>query len=494
MAAKRNTSPQTDVTTPIIQRLLQHDTVAEAQAKSRVSLSAVGSYFESFNTMQYKTAEAEALQSAFSILLEDYKRPEFITRVAETVAALMVHKSRVYRQLRAINDTELQKLERLLSTMSTDEKTDASARFSAVAAKEVRGRLEDLLAIADFYIGAFELATLEERPTAAMTAKFKRVRNNMTPAGAWIELVRSRLEEITVGPNGLQKLSGEGLREVREILSRTVLSLSQGYQLFRTKYLNMVIMGNPGVGKTRLAGIVAYVMSKSMILMESNFVSITSADLVAQFEGQTAAKTRSKLVNNLESVIFLDEAYSLPKCPPDGSPPKETAYASDAINEMVDFMSRYQGLYVMIVAGYEKPMTKCFLTANEGFDRRFSASMRVVLGPYKIEDIRGVFKEMLATAKVPLNRNEVMLVREFLETLVDNKYFKNSAADVQALVDELSTTVGVQWYLFASDAKNADTRMARIAAIAVGLSNFVKAQNRSADVTFSVTSHKFVLA
>ena len=458
-----------------------------------MSLSTVGSYFDSFDGPEYAVAVEEAHQSAFEILMEDYRRPEFVNRVANTLKALIVNKAQVYRGLKALNDIEVQKLERLLSTMSDDEKTDSSARFSAVAAKEVRGRLQDLLSIADFYIGAFDLGSTEERPSASVQARYKAVRNKMTPEAAWHDLVSKRLEEIVVGPNGLQKLNGESLHEVREILSRTVLALSQGYQLFRTKYLNMVIMGNPGVGKTRLASIVAYVMAKSLILFESNFVSITSADLVAQFEGQTAAKTRSKLVNNLESVIFLDEAYSLPKCPPDGTPAKESAYASDAINEMVDFMSRYQGLYVMIVAGYEAPMRNCFLKANEGFDRRFNASMRVVLRPYKIEDIRSVFKEMLSAAKVPLNRNETVLVRDFLETLLSKNYFKNSAADVQALVDELSTTVGVQWSLFDTEARTAKAKMARIAAIAVGLSNFVAAQGRGT-VTFDVKRTAFVVS
>ena len=114
------------------------------------------------------------------------------------------------------------------------------------------------------------------------------------------------------------------------------------------------------------------------------------AELVGQYEGQTVARTRAFLLNNLDrGVIFVDEAYAITPWQ-NGSP---ESYGSEATTAMVEFMTRYAGLYCIIVAGYETEMVRYFLPTNDGLARRFPN--KFVLNHMSAEDLVLVFKRTL---------------------------------------------------------------------------------------------------
>lgn len=146
------------------------------------------------------------------------------------------------------------------------------------------------------------------------------------------------------------------------------------------------------------------------------------ADYVGQYEGQTVSKTRNFLLSHLDNgVIFVDEAYSLVPWQ-NGSP--ET-YGSEAISTMLDYMTRYVGLYFMIVAGYETQMTRYFLEANEGLSRRFPN--KFVLNKLSPFDLVRVFQTSIARAQGLLEVDDHVTVRSYftdeawiyLETLIN---------------------------------------------------------------------------
>jgi len=160
--------------------------------------------------------------------------------------------------------------------------------------------------------------------------------------------------------------------------------------LFRSKPLNLMLVGSPGSGKTTLAAAIGVAFARAGIFVGDRLVEAGRAELVAQYEGQTVARTRSFLMSHLDGgVIFVDEAYAITPWQ-DGKP---EGYGAEAAAAMVEFMTRYAGLYCLIVAGYEKEMVRYFLTANEGLARRFP--YKFVLRDLTCEELLVVFKRQL---------------------------------------------------------------------------------------------------
>ena len=127
--------------------------------------------------------------------------------------------------------------------------------------------------------------------------------------------------------------------------------------------LNMIFTGNPGTGKTTAAKLVGKIMKDIHVLEKGHFVSVTRADLVADFIGGTAPKTTQILEKALGGVLFIDEAYSLAR----GG--KED-FGKEAIDTIVEFMERNQGKIIAILAGYNEEM-KDLAKQNSGLISRF---------------------------------------------------------------------------------------------------------------------------
>lgn len=161
-------------------------------------------------------------------------------------------------------------------------------------------------------------------------------------------------------------------------------------KLFRTKLMNFMLCGSAGTGKTTLAAIIGEVFSKAGIFVGDRLVEAGRAELVASYEGQTVSRTANFLLANLDNgVIFIDEAYAITpwmKGKPEG-------YGLEAATAMVEFMTKYKGLYCLIVAGYEMQMVRYFLGSNEGLSRRFPH--KLVLRDSSPTDLVRIFKRQL---------------------------------------------------------------------------------------------------
>lgn len=180
-------------------------------------------------------------------------------------------------------------------------------------------------------------------------------------------------------------------------------------RLFRRRLVNFVLAGTAGTGKTTLAATIGNVFAKAGIFVGDRLVTAGRAELVGQYEGQTVARTRSFLTSNLDTgVIFVDEAYAITPW----QQGKPEGYGSEAATAMVEFMTRYQGLYCLIVAGYEKEITRYFLPCNEGLSRRFP--YKFVLTDSSPEYLVHVFQRQLMMQQgIPVpDGDESVLVSE----------------------------------------------------------------------------------
>ncbi|WP_433175435.1 AAA family ATPase [Actinoallomurus sp. CA-150999] len=132
---------------------------------------------------------------------------------------------------------------------------------------------------------------------------------------------------------------------------------------------HMVFTGNPGTGKTHVARLLAGIYKRFGLLTSGHLVEATRSDLVGQYLGQTAVKTRRLAEQALGGVLFIDEAYSLARSD------SHEDYGPEAITELLKFMDDHRDDLAVVVAGYEAEMFD-FLSANPGLASRFPTTVR----------------------------------------------------------------------------------------------------------------------
>lgn len=132
-----------------------------------------------------------------------------------------------------------------------------------------------------------------------------------------------------------------------------------------TPTLHMSFTGNPGTGKTTMAQKMAGLLHRLGYVSKGHLVSVTRADLVGQYIGHTAPKTKEVLKKAMGGVLFIDEAYYLYK------PDNERDYGQEAIEILLQVMENNRDDLVVIMAGYADRMDR-FCSANPGFRSRIA--------------------------------------------------------------------------------------------------------------------------
>jgi len=130
-------------------------------------------------------------------------------------------------------------------------------------------------------------------------------------------------------------------------------------------YMHTVIYGPPGTGKTEIAKLMGSIFSKLGMLKSGKFRKVTRGDLIAGYLGQTALKTHSVIKETLGGVLFIDEAYAL------GNEDGNDSFAKECIDTLCEGLSNYKDSIMVIIAGYEDELKKCFFDYNQGLESRF---------------------------------------------------------------------------------------------------------------------------
>lgn len=148
---------------------------------------------------------------------------------------------------------------------------------------------------------------------------------------------------------------------------------------------HFVIKGNPGVGKTTVARLIGQIFYETGILKKGMTIEATREDLVDRYVGGTANRTREKILEAQESVLFIDDAYSLL------DKNDEINFSKEAIDEIVAAMTNTrQYHFCMIMAGYPEPMNE-LLKMNSGLSSRFSQENILTIGDYPPELLKTIF-------------------------------------------------------------------------------------------------------
>lgn len=197
---------------------------------------------------------------------------------------------------------------------------------------------------------------------------------------------------------------------------------------------HLVFTGNPGTGKTTVARILARLYQKIGVLSKGQLVECDRSGLVAGYVGQTAVKTQKKIEEAMGGVLFIDEAYSLARGADQGSD-----FGQEAIDTLLKAMEDHRDDFIVIVAGYTKPM-ETFIQSNPGLKSRFNKFIE--FPDYTVEELLQIFDLncrkyqyvpdpeardqvktllMLQKAKEPENFANARAVRNLFETIITNQ-------------------------------------------------------------------------
>jgi stage V sporulation protein K len=148
--------------------------------------------------------------------------------------------------------------------------------------------------------------------------------------------------------------------------------------------LHAIFKGNPGSGKTTVARLLAKLYKEMGVLSKGHLLEIERADLVGEYIGHTALKTKEQVKKALGGVMFIDEAYSLCR----GG---EKDFGREAIDTLVKAMEDNRNDFVLVLAGYNKEMDD-FLESNPGLISRFP--LHIDFPDYSLSELLCIAKLM----------------------------------------------------------------------------------------------------
>jgi probable Rubsico expression protein CbbX len=189
--------------------------------------------------------------------------------------------------------------------------------------------------------------------------------------------------------------------------------------------LHMCFTGNPGTGKTTVALRMAKILHSLGYVRRGHMVVATRDDLVGQYVGHTAPKTKEVLQKAIGGVLFIDEAYYLYRAD------NERDYGQEAIEILLQFMESRRDDLVVILAGYKDKMDK-FFQSNPGLHSRIAH--HIDFPDYTLEELIEIAELMLRQQMYTFDDSSRQAFREYLELRVRQEHFSN-ARSVRNAID-----------------------------------------------------------
>jgi probable Rubsico expression protein CbbX len=188
--------------------------------------------------------------------------------------------------------------------------------------------------------------------------------------------------------------------------------------------LHMSFTGNPGTGKTTVALRMAQLLHALGYLRTAKVVSVTRDDLVGQYVGHTAPKTKEALKRAMGGVLFIDEAYYLYRAE------NERDYGSEAIEILLQHMENHRDDLVVILAGYADRM-ETFFASNPGMSSRIAHHLD--FPDYTLDELAAIATLMLNRQRYQLSPEAEPVLRDYLARRMAQPRFANARSVRNAL-------------------------------------------------------------
>ena len=225
--------------------------------------------------------------------------------------------------------------------------------------------------------------------------------------------------------------------------------------------LHMSFSGNPGTGKTTVALKMANLLFRLGYVRKGHLVTVTRDDLVGQYIGHTAPKTKEVLKKAMGGVLFIDEAYYLYR------PENERDYGQEAIEILLQVMENNRDDLVVILAGYKDKMDK-FFESNPGFRSRIAH--HIDFPDYSNNELLEIAEVMVASMNYQFNEESKKAMAEYIKIRKKQPHFAN-ARSIRNAIDRarlrqanrvLNSSVGPIGASFLSQIEDIDIRQSRV--------------------------------
>jgi probable Rubsico expression protein CbbX len=188
--------------------------------------------------------------------------------------------------------------------------------------------------------------------------------------------------------------------------------------------LHMSFTGSPGTGKTTVGLKMADILYQLGYIKKGHLLTVTRDDLVGQYIGHTAPKTKEVLKKAMGGVLFIDEAYYLYK------PDNERDYGSEAIEILLQVMENQRDELVVVLAGYKEPMDK-FFESNPGLSSRIAN--HIDFPDYSTEELLKIAKLMLEEQQYQLTPDAEVALERYIQRRKERPLFANARSVKNAL-------------------------------------------------------------
>jgi probable Rubsico expression protein CbbX len=257
-------------------------------------------------------------------------------------------------------------------------------------------------------------------PPASETAELPRAIDlRALSAGSQVGDVLDELDRELIGLRPVK----QRVRDVAALLlverARKGLGLAAG-----SPSLHMSFTGNPGTGKTTVAMRMAQILKRLDYVRKGHVVAVTRDDLVGQYIGHTAPKTKEILKKAMGGVLFIDEAYYLYR------PENERDYGQEAIEILLQVMENQRDDLVVILAGYRERMQN-FFRSNPGLSSRIAHHLD--FPDYGREELEAIALRMLETMEYRLSPSGLAALRDYIPLRMQRPHFANARSIRNAL-------------------------------------------------------------
>ncbi len=242
-------------------------------------------------------------------------------------------------------------------------------------------------------------------------------------AQSQVETVMDELERDLVGLAPVK----QRIRDIAALLVIDKLRLNMGLQAGSGQSapsLHMSFTGNPGTGKTTVAMRMAEILHRLGYVRKGHLVAVTRDDLVGQYIGHTAPKTKEVLKKAMGGVLFIDEAYYLYR------PENERDYGQEAIEILLQVMENQRDDLVVILAGYKDRMDT-FFKSNPGMSSRIAHHLD--FPDYASAELLQIGDRMLQTLNYRFGAGAREVFDEYLGLRLKQPHFANARSVRNAL-------------------------------------------------------------